>query len=198
MVGSSIYQQFLQAVWQRLKREHPYVKRFTETNPVTISKSASFLIGRSPTHDKCFILNFQYNAKPWGAGQFTINIVVCSDFSQIDSLPHFQNYARAESGTYRLGTECHGYDVWWCLKDRDRSFDGQMAGILKNFDAAQADRKFFDGKWRPSSFENPEVVIREALDDIFPMIEREVFVRFNFPGQGSTEERDFTDTDLAL
>lgn len=198
MVTASIYQQFLQAVWQRFRRDYPYVKRFSEASPLSMPKRSSFLIGRSPIYDKYLALHFQYNTKQWGAGQLTINVAIFREFSQIDSLPHFQDYSLAEDGTYRLGAECHGYDIWWCLKDRDRSFDAQMQEILRNFDPGQQDRKFFDGKWRPSSFDDSAKVIDEALDDIFPMIDRELLARFGFPPRQTMEERDFTDTDLTL
>lgn len=198
MASTSIYQQFLRAVRSRISRDYPYVKRFSEAIAETIPKSSSFLFGRSPIYDKYVSLHFQHNARPWGAGQVTINVAIFRSFSKVGSLQHFRDYSSAEEGTYRLGAECRGHDVWWCLKDRDRSFDGQMKGILKGFDPRVADQKFFDGKWRPSSFDDPEVVVREALDDIFPMIERDLVARFGFPRRVKIDERDFTDTDLAL
>jgi hypothetical protein len=181
MATASLYQQFLRAVWKQLKRNYPFVRRFDKAISVSIPKSASFFLGKSPLYDKYVILDFQHNSKSWGPGQFTINVRILSDLSKIDSLKHFQDYRQAEDGNYRLGGEYYGYDRWWCLKDRDRTFDEQMKGILKNFDPQHEDQKFFEGKWQPSSFADPETVIREALDDIFPMLDDALFARFGFP-----------------
>lgn len=180
MPTPSIYQQFLRAAWIRFKRDYPFVTRFEKSFCVAIPKSSSFILGRSPQNGKYFVLDFQHHPKPWGAGQFAINVHISAELVPTKNFSAHSGYEDAEDGYYRLALHSIGYDKWWCLMDRDRSQDEEEREFNPDFDPSQADREFFDEKWRPTVFENTEAVIQEALEDTFGLIESEVLARFGF------------------
>jgi len=180
MTKASIYQRFVRAVWARLKQDHPFVTRLDRPLCVAIPRSSSFYAGRSPMNGKHFLFDFQHSPKPWQGGQFTINVHISTELEATDNFSAFSGYEDATDGYYRLASACLGFDKWWCLKDRDRSFDDEMRRTLPNFDPAIDDEEFFRQNWRPSSYEDPELVIREALEDVLSLLQVHLFDRFAF------------------
>lgn len=181
MPSPSIYQKFLRSAWARIRHDYPFVTRFRESFCVAIPKSSSFLLGRSPKNGKFIVLNFQHHPKAWGTGQFTVNVHISTELVPTKRLAATSGYQDAEDGYYRLAPECVGYDKWWCLIDRDRSEDDDMSEFDSAFDPTEADREFFENKWRPTAFDSEEVVIQQAVTDVLAMVDLGVVQRFGFP-----------------
>jgi hypothetical protein len=143
----SIFRQFMAVLRKHWKEKLPFVQPFTEPRGL-LPKASSFYAGKMANSGFHVYLNFQHSNKAWEVGQFTINVVFTLDEHnpKMYSIRTCGPYFCLEDGYYRIGFLIGSKDKWWHLK--------------------QGDDPIITLAWRPSSYENTDAVISQAVDDV--------------------------------
>jgi hypothetical protein len=145
MTEKSIFREFMASLRKRWEKEHPSLRPLTEKRG-HLAKAGTFYAGVIPDSGAHVFVNFDHSTKSWEVGRFTINIVLASDEHNPMMYPFAQSGPRQGEGYYRIGFLVGKKDKWWHLK--------------------QDDDPILTQAWRPSSYENVDVVIAEAIDDV--------------------------------
>jgi hypothetical protein len=146
MAEKSIFREFIAILRKEWKEEHSSIRPLTEARG-NLPKASTFYAGVTEQSNLHVHLNFQHNSKSWWVGRFTINVVLSADehnpmmgHSGEESGPPFG------IGSYRIGHLIGTKDKWWHLK--------------------QDDDPIITEAWRPSSYQNVEVILSEAADNV--------------------------------
>jgi hypothetical protein len=110
-------------------------------------KSNTFDAGTANPFGARLLVHLQPSVKPWGAGDFTVNLVVTQDVT--GDPPPFaasaETFWQGRDGSYRIGNLLYGRDKWWALTD-----SGNVHGL----------------SWRASSYRSQDRVFAEASEDV--------------------------------
>jgi len=129
--------------------DYPSIRQVEEARN-GLPKASTYYAGMSRYSGQHVYFNFQHSCKAWEVGSFTINVVL----SLVKDSPQMKHPDQPAShfgdGYHRIGHLIGTKDKWWHLKqDQD--------DILSP--------KFIES-WRPSSYENEDLVIDEAVSDV--------------------------------
>ena len=145
MAEKSVFREFIAALKKRWKEEVPFIRPVSETLG-QLPKASTFYAGTSSRSGQHVYLYFQHSSKPWQVGQFTINVVLATHASNPVMAIGDRSVEKLQDAYRRIGHLIGTKDKWWHLKaDNDP--------VL-----AQA--------WRPSSYDNLDAVLSEAVDDV--------------------------------
>ena len=145
MAKKSVFRDFTAALRKQWKKDYPSIRPI-EKPFGTFPKASTFYVGMIKDTNMHVFLNFQHSCKSLGVGRFTINVVLSSDENNPTAGHGTRSALDLAEGYHRIGFLVGSKDKWWHLKQ-----DGDP--IL-----TQA--------WRPSSYENTDEVILEAIDDV--------------------------------
>ena len=139
----------LAAVWGRQWS----IMRLETAHGPAMPKASTFYAGSKNSLGKHIFLKLQHNPKSWKAGSFTVDVIVSERHGMpaVWRLPKHDDFERGVAGSYRLGSLLHGKDKWWCLRPIEWEFSLS---------------------WRPSSYEDPALVRREAIADVTNDVEQ--------------------------
>jgi hypothetical protein len=183
-----VFREFIAAIRKAWRTQmpviHPIKKSLTSQHGPDLPKSSTFYAGRSSESGLHVFIHFQHSPKAWQVGQFTINIVLSNREGAPEAWAEVSPPADEKSGAerrkmhesfraegdYRIGPLLGRKDKWWHLK-RDADSIATEA-------------------WRPTSYENPELVIAEAITDVIRDL-RSVFQKL---GVQPTSEAETTTT----
>lgn len=116
-----------------------------------LAKASTFYAGKIEESGLHVFLNFQHSDKSWEVGRFTINIVLSADEQNLRMISGDRSGSNYGQGWHRVGHLVGSEkDKWWHLKREEDPAD--------DFDMVVA--------WRPSSYDDPAVVIAEAVEDV--------------------------------
>jgi hypothetical protein len=132
----SIFREFIATLRRSWKKGYPSFRPLTESRG-GLPKASSFYAGTSRRSNKYVYLNFQHNSKSWWVGRFTINVVLSSDE---------YNPMLGGEGSNRIGHLIGIKDKWWHLK--------------------QDDDPIITEAWRPSTYDNRDMILSEAVEDV--------------------------------
>ena len=145
MAKKSIFREFIATLRKRWKKELPFIQPLTEAR-LGWPKASTFYAGIIKRSGQHVYLNFQHSDKAWQVGQFTINVTLAAEghkplqFLGAGRGPDFKD------GFYRIGHFVGEKDKWWHLK--------------------QDDDPILTQPWRPSNYQNWELVLSEAVNDV--------------------------------
>jgi hypothetical protein len=148
MAKKSIYRDFIAALRKHWRAEFPFIRQCDE-GCGSMPKASTFYAGITRPSGMHVFLYFQHNSKSWKVGQFTINVILSKDKR---SPRHWGPSERADDGSglwegpRRIGHLVGSKDKWWHLKDDAPATATQQ--------------------WRPTSYSDTEVVLREAVEDV--------------------------------
>ncbi len=145
MAEKSVFRGFMAALKKRWKAEVPSIRPISETLG-QLPKASTFYAGASSRSGQHVYLYFQHSNKAWQVGQFTINVVLAVDASKPMMVIGDRSGDNFRDGYYRIGHLVGKKDKWWHLKPDDDPITGHG--------------------WRPSSYDNPDVVFSEAIADV--------------------------------
>ena len=136
-----------------------WARRWTGAAPIAsargrwLRKSNTFDLGTTNPFDVQVLAHLQPSSKPWGGGDFTVDIVLTTPLESDPSLqsPSLAEFDRGALGSYRLGLLSYGRDKWWSLVQNDSPH------MLE---------------WKASSYGSREAVFSEAVEDLTKDIER--------------------------
>jgi hypothetical protein len=138
----SIFSEFIAVLRKRWKEKLPFVRPLTEVRGL-LPKASSFYAGKTTDSGWHVYLNFQHSNKAWEVGRFTINVVLSADeYNPKRSMA----MTRLGEGSNRIGFLVGSKDKWWHLK--------------------KDDDPILTLAWRPSNYENKDLVISEAVYDV--------------------------------
>ena len=166
MAQRGVFQLFIPVLWKHFKKTYPFISRFGKSFCVAIPKSSSFYLGVSPNYNKHVIINFQHSPKPWGVGEFTVNVHISTELSVTENwTASSENYEQFNDGYYRLASVTGHQDRWWCLRAADPIY--KPRNVLRPY-------------WEPSSYESQDVVFNEAIEDISRFLEDTLFKKAGY------------------
>jgi len=145
MAEKSVFREFMAALKKRWKVEVPFIRPISETLG-QLPKASTFYAGTSLRSGQHVFLYFQHSSKAWQVGQFTINVVLAIDAKNPQMAIGNRSGSDFQDGYYRIGFLVGKKDKWWHLKADDDPILTQA--------------------WRPSGYENLEIVLSEAVDDV--------------------------------
>ena len=143
MLGKSIYRDFIANLRKGWKKDLPSLRPLTEARK-NLPKASTFYAG--VMRDSGQHVYFQHSDKSWQVGQFTINVVVASDELNPKMYPANRSGSHFGEGYHRIGDFVGTKDKWWHLN--------------------QDDDPILTEAWRPSSYQNTDIVLSEAVDDV--------------------------------
>ena len=118
-----------------------------------LRKSNTFDLGATNPFDVQLLVHLQASSKPWGGGDFTVNIVLTTPLESdpTQRSPNFVDFDRGALGNYRLGNLLYGQDKWWSLVQNDSPH------MLE---------------WKASSYSSRDRVFSEAAEDLTKDVEK--------------------------
>jgi len=150
-VTRGVFPRFVKQVHRVWSAKWPGVDRVPEAFSPSMPKASTLYVGSRNRLSKHVFVNFQHNSKPWGVGEFTVNIVLSDRLGPPSRQVAFgEDLQRGSDGVYRLGSIVHGRDKWWCLLATDN-----LHGIT----------------WRATSYADQSQVFQEALADVTSDVE---------------------------
>jgi hypothetical protein len=143
-----LFPRFVRALGTAWETSLPRLTRVSQSYGPSLPKASTFYAGCEVADGKHVFVNLQHNAKSWKTGQFTANLVLSNVLGAPASwrLGHRAEFDRRLEGSYRVGSLVHGKDKWWCLTPTEPS-----RLVLA---------------WQPSSYQDEDVVFREAIEDV--------------------------------
>jgi hypothetical protein len=149
MKKKSIFRGFITSLRRRWKKDYPSIRQLEQTHD-QLPKASTFYAGMSRFSGQHVYLNFQHSDKAWEVGSFTINIVLSLDKQKPRMKHPDQPDSHFGDGYHRIGHLIGTKDKWWHLKhDEDDILSPE-----------------FIESWRPSSYENTDLVVSEAVDAV--------------------------------
>jgi hypothetical protein len=148
MAKRSLFRDFITALRSQWHTAYPFIRPLQEARG-GMAKASTFYAGVAQPPGLHVFLNFQHSSKPWQVGQFTISIVLAKDPRNPRSwgfAEEGEDGRRFGEGPHRIGLLRGKKDKWWHLKDDDPPIVTRA--------------------WRPSSYADPDVVVREAVEDV--------------------------------
>lgn len=145
MAEKSVFREFIAALKRQWKKQALFIRPISETLG-QLPKASTFYAGASSRSGQHVYLYFQHSNKAWQVGQFTINVVLATDAHHPQMAMGNPSGSDFADGYYRIGFLVGNKDKWWHLKSGDD-------GILTQH-------------WRPSSYDDLDVVLAEAVDDV--------------------------------
>ena len=148
MARASVFRDFMTVLRTKWRAELPFVRPIDQPLEA-LPKASTFIAGVAQPSGLLVFLNFQHSDKAWEVGQFTVNVVL----AQTERSARGWGVAEVPAagrpfgeGSYRIGWIVGNADKWWHLK-KDRPPE-------------------FTQAWRPTSYDDPDAVLREAADDV--------------------------------
>jgi hypothetical protein len=145
MPNKSIFRAFITNLRKQWKNELPSIHPLTEARG-NLPMASSFYAGLVRNSAMHVYLNFQHSNKSWEVGRFTINVVLTSDERNPGLGIRTGSALDLAEGSHRIGHLVGSKDKWWHLKETDDSI------LIDN--------------WHPSSYENVDLVLSEAAEDV--------------------------------
>lgn len=145
MAEKSVFREFMAALKKHWKEEVPSIRQVSNTLG-QLPKASTFYAGASRRSGQHVYLYFQHSSKAWQVGQFTINVVLATDASTPTMAIGDRSGENFRDGYYRIGHLVGEKDKWWHLKADDDPILTQA--------------------WRPSSYDDVQLVLSEAVDDV--------------------------------
>jgi len=145
MATKSIFREFITTLEKHWKKEYPTLTPLTEARG-RLPKASSFYAGMSRFSGQHVYLYFQHSCKAWEVGRFTINVVLTLDEEDPKMSIPKDSDSNFGDGYHRIGFLVGSKDKWWHLRQDQDS-------VLTD-------------SWRPSTYENEELVICQAVDDV--------------------------------
>ena len=149
MATPSLFRDFLRSLKAEWATSLPSVRPLEAALDPVMPKASTFYAGTSPSCGLHVFLHFQHSLKAYEVGQFTVNVWLSRRLGPPEppAEPVTPSDSSAVPGRYRIGWLCgYGKDKWWHLK-KDRA------------------PKYIEA-WRPSSYEDQNMVIQEAVADV--------------------------------
>jgi hypothetical protein len=145
MAEKSIFREFIAALRKRWKEQVQFIQPLTEARG-HLPKASTFYAGSIPRSSQHVFFYFQHSNKAWHVGRFTINVVLAADANNPRMASGTRTGSDFSDGYYRIGFLVGKKDKWWHLK-------ADKVSILTE-------------AWRPSSYDDSQVVLREAVSDV--------------------------------
>jgi hypothetical protein len=141
----SAFRALIAVLKKRWRIDYPFICPLKESRG-TLPKASSFYVGVARPSGLHVFLHFQHSNKAWEVGQFTINVILTQDDNNPEHREPRGQWGTQLEGSHRIGFFLGRKDKWWHLRDDAPAIVTQ--------------------EWRPTSYADLEVVLREAVDDV--------------------------------
>ena len=148
MAERSAFRDFIRELKKDWRVTFPSVRPLEERLSPSMPKASTFYAGIARPLGMHIFLNFQHSSKPWEVGEFTINVIPSKRKGPPEGFGWLRAPKGAElyEGSHRIGRLVGGTDKWWHLKRYRRPIGTEV--------------------WRPSSYDDYDAVLREAVADV--------------------------------
>jgi hypothetical protein len=174
MAEKGMFVKFMSALKKHFKQKYPFVKQMDQSFDVSMPKSCTFYLGVSPIYQKHVILSFSHSTKPWRVGEVGVSVHISTDYAIAKNWNgRLEDFELFNDGLYTIPkvqtANSHILRIkYWCLKPTSTS---------RITDSVSDD---YTEYWRPSSYDDDEIVINETIADVCAMLEQSLFRKAGF------------------
>jgi hypothetical protein len=167
MAKRSIFRDFIASLRKRWREEWPQMRPIEAPLGPSMPKASTFYAGFSSRLGMHVFVHFDHSPKAWEVGQFIVDLILSRREGAPEGRggggPFAPDDGRSfTEGRYRLCSVLgQRRDKWWHLKQDDPPILGQA--------------------WRPTSYDDEQLVIAEAIADVTRDL-REALIKLGLDG----------------
>jgi hypothetical protein len=156
MAKPSAFRDFIALLKKDWRETFPSIRPIEQSFPPLMLQASTFYAGLAQSSRMHVFLTFQHSSLSWKVGRFTINVTLSERMGLPQGLagPSLPNGNPIAEGSYRIGSLLGGSDKWWHLKEYPPPIFETLPVIN------------LPGAWRPTSYGDYDLVLREAVDDV--------------------------------